>query len=90
MQQPPPRDVVFQAALQLPTAEVAAVPVEAVVPVPLPYRLPPRRYGPLDVPWVVDVHHGGADATGRAIDQSAGLPIGISEGVVPAYYDDNN
>ncbi|KAK9834326.1 hypothetical protein WJX81_007076 [Elliptochloris bilobata] len=38
------------------------------VHLPVPYSLPPARYGPGDVPWTVDGRHEGVDALGVEID----------------------
>ena len=36
-----------------------------VVVAPLPYPVPPRRYGPADAPWTVDTVHAEPDCFGR-------------------------
>lgn len=36
-----------------------------VLSVPLPYPLPPHRYGGEDLPWTIDSEHSGQDACGR-------------------------
>ncbi|KAK9915663.1 hypothetical protein WJX75_002388 [Coccomyxa subellipsoidea] len=41
-----------------------------VVELPLPYQVPPVRYGPQDRPWMIGVEFPGQDSLGLTIDQS--------------------
>lgn len=46
--------------------------LRCIVPVPLPYALPPRRYDPADKPFAVNVPFDGVDSAGRAALRAGG------------------
>lgn len=70
---PPPPPAPTQPTVRFWTA-AAAPDAEGgceVVAVPLPYALPPARYGPGDRPWTLEPHPG-LDAFGRTVEQVLG------------------
>lgn len=85
----PTGGLVFRAALQS-----GGSPADAdttVVPLPIPYALPPPRYGGTDVPWVVDDAHTAVDIRGNTMEEARELSSqGWSQDVVPAYAAENN
>jgi tyrosyl-DNA phosphodiesterase-1 len=87
--------VLFRAALQDIDASTRCASTDVygaeVVPVPIPYRLPPARYGGADVPWAVDAEHSGKDIRGLEVEESWALSaVGLSEESVAAYFQENN
>ena len=81
--------VAFRSALQPPpAATTASSTAEQLVYLPLPIKLPPQRYGKLDLPWAVDVQHSGVDVNNKRI-QDAGQ-AGLPQDLVPGYYEDYN
>ncbi len=63
-----------------------------VVPIPLPYALPPQRYGPMDSLWKCDVDAlpGVQDSLGLLQTEAGGTMYGYNQAVVAAYFDENN
>ena len=63
-----------------------------VVPLPIPYVLPPQRYKSGELLWKVDVDSspGVQDSVGRERCDAGGTMYGYSQEVVQPYFDANN
>jgi hypothetical protein len=62
-----------------------------VVPVVLPFQLPPAQYSATDVAWAVDAEHSGRDVRGNLLEEAWALSSeGLSEEAVAAYFQENN